>query len=127
MKEELYTIVDFPVFNKESGKYKSPTPLGAAKKVFTRLEKNFSLENNITKKRYLEFTLRNLRTNKFYTYLGTKVLLHGPITINLNGKKRTINYKHLLCRKPNNINVNTLNTLIKNYNKASNHNNQNSY
>tara|TARA_B100001248_G_C27369518_1_gene450927 strand:- start:22 stop:399 length:378 start_codon:yes stop_codon:yes gene_type:complete len=124
---QTYTIVDYPKFNTESGRYKSKTPLGAAKKIFTRLEKNYYIKNSNEQKQYLEFTLRNIQTNKFYTYIGTKVELHSPITINHNGRKRNINYKHLVTQKPRNLNVNSLNTLMQRYNKVNNYNNQNSY
>ena len=127
MKEDIYTIVDYPEYNKETGKFKAKSPLAAAKKVFTKLEKNFDLNNNNSEKQYIEFTIRNISNNKFYTYMGTKILLHSAITINQGGKKRKIYYKHLINRKPRNLNINTLDFLIKNYNKVYNRNNQNSY
>ena len=61
---QTYTIVDYPKFNTESGRYNSKNPLGAAKKIFTKLEKNFSLKNSNQQKQYIEFTLRNIQTNK---------------------------------------------------------------
>ena len=96
MIESVYTIIDYPSFNMESGSYKAKSPMTAAKKVFTRLLKKINLKNNIDQKQYIEFTLRNKSTNQFYTYLGTKVQLHSPIQLIQNGKSRTINYKHLL-------------------------------
>ena len=109
MKEDIYTIVDYPEYNKETGKFEAKSPLAAAEK------------------QYIEFTIRNIITNKFYTYMGTKILLHSAITINQGGKNRKIYYKHLINRKPRNLNINTLDSLIKNYNNVYNHNNQNSY
>ena len=40
---QTYTIVDYPEYNQETGKYNGKSPLAAAKKIFTRLEKNFFL------------------------------------------------------------------------------------
>ena len=127
MKENVYTIVDYPNFNMESGAYKAKAPLAAAKKAFTRLQKKFDLKNNTEQKQYIEFTLRNKSTNQFYTYLGTKVLLHSAITLNHNGKRRTINYKHLLSRKPPTLNVKNMKALMVNYNRNYNQLNNNSF
>ena len=120
MKEFVYTIVDYPQFNMESGNYKAKSPLSAAKKVFTQLQKKYNLNNNSQEKQYIEFTLRNKSTNKFYTYLGTKVLLARPYRLTQGGKTRLINHRHLLARKPSVLNIETINKLVNSYNRYNN-------
>ena len=127
MKEAVYTIVDYPKFNMESGRYKAKSPLSAAKKAFTRLQKKMNLSNSLEEKQYIEFTLRNKETNQFYTYLGTRVPLNSPLTISQNGKQRNINYKHLLSRKPRVLNVKVINKLINSYTTNYNKFNNNSF
>ena len=127
MKESVYTIVDYPKFNMEYGTYKSKSPLSAAKKAFTQLQKSMKLSNSLEQKQYIEFTLRNKQTNQFYTYLGTKIQLNSSLTITQNGKQRNINHKHLLCRKPIILNTEVIKTLVNNYNNSYNKINKNSY
>ena len=124
--ESFYSLVDYPTRNEEYGKYKGKSPLSAAKKIFTKLEKNMSLNNSNLEKQYIEFTIRNLQTNKFYTYIGTKVLLHSPITINYNGRSKTINYKHLVNRRPKHLDTLSLNKLMNTYTNHYNKYNNNS-
>ena len=127
MKEYVYTIVDYPKFNMETGAYKAKSPLAAAKKAFSRLQKKFKLSNNLEQKQYIEFTLRNKKTNQFYTYLGTRIPLNSPLTITQNGRRRNINYKHLLSRRPNVLNLKTIDNLVKNFINKYNKINNNSY
>ena len=124
--ESFYSLVDYPTINKEYGKYKGSSPLSAAKKIFTKLEKNMNLNKSNLEKQYIEFTIRNLQTNKFYTYIGTKVLLHSPITINYKGRSKTINYKHLVNRRPKHLDTLSLNKLMNTYTNHYNKYNNNS-
>ena len=127
----VFTIVDCPTYNKEFGKYKSRSPLGAAKKAYTVLEKKFKLDNantsNNAKTKYLEFCIRNTFNNKFYTYMGANVELNSPIVVKRGGKEHTIHNKHLVFSKPDKLNVATLNQIEMKYNNISNKYNQNSY
>jgi hypothetical protein len=127
MTEAVYTIVDYPKYNMESGRYKSSSPLAAAKKAFTRLQKKMDLTNNLEQKQYIEFTLRNKSTNQFYTYLGTRIQLNSPVTITQNGRTRTIDYKHSLSRKPKVLNLKTITKLVNRSNEEYNSMNNNAY
>jgi hypothetical protein len=124
----VFTIVDCPKYNKEYGRYKSKSPLSAAKKVYTDLEKKFKLDTNTgSKTKYLEFTIRNIRTNKFYTYMGANVKLNSPITVTRGGKTMVLANKHLVFAKPSKLNVNTLDTIGMKYTNQYNKLNQNSH
>jgi hypothetical protein len=123
----VYTIVDCPKYNQEFGRYKSKSPLGAAKKVFTVLEKKYKLDNTNSNTKYLEFCIRNMETNKFYTYMGANVELNSPITITRAGKKHMVYNKHLVFSKPDKLNVTELNKIGIKYLNESNKHNQNRY
>lgn len=101
-----YTLIDYPIKGNQHGLYSAKSPKRAASKAFTRLIKqsNNSITNTITNnhKRFIVFTIKNLHTNKNYTYAGTRVKLNNPIVRTLpNNKSIVYKYKNVLIMEKN--------------------------
>lgn len=123
---KLYTVLDYPVINKMYGRYEALRPIQAAKKAFIKLSKKFELtQNTIDTKFYLEFTILDKNTKQKYTYLGTKIRLHSPISVKENGKFKKYNFKNLVLRKPSKLQTIDLEKLFNYYDKQYNRYNRN--
>ena len=123
---KLYTVLDYPVINKKYGRYEALRPIQAAKEAFIKLSKNFELtQNTIDTKFYLEFTILDKDTKQKYTYLGTKIRLHSPITIKENDKLKKYNFKNLVLRKPSKLKTVYLEKFFNYYDKEYNKYNRN--
>jgi hypothetical protein len=90
-KKDVYTVVDFPKENETFGRFTGSSPKRAANKAFTRLAKISKLNN--TNRQFIVFTILNLTNDKEYKYIGTRVKLVKPRTVNRGGKK--IVYKYI--------------------------------
>ncbi len=90
-EKAIYTVVDFPEERKNFGRFKGSSPKRAAMKAFTRLAKISKLNN--TDRQFIVFTILNLTNDKEYKYIGTRVKLVKPRTVNRGGKK--IVYKYI--------------------------------
>jgi len=93
-----YTIVDFPDINRNFGKYKGRSPKIAANKAFSTLIHFVILDNNENDSfgKFIVFIIKDISTNKEYKYIGNRIKLQNPITINKNGKEITYRYKNII-------------------------------
>lgn len=124
--KQKYTILDYPTKKSTYGKYEGEKPFKAAQKAFKVLSKKYDLtKNSLDTKMYLEFTIKNIENKKKYTYLGTKVKLHSPITVLENNVLKKYHYKNLIYAKPSEITTIQLDKLFHNYDKAYNTYNRN--
>ena len=93
--DRIFTIVDFPKKGETHGKYKSKTAKGAANKAFSELSRKINLKNS-NKNNMMYFTIKEINTDKYYTYIGTRVELFRPIIVNIGGKKIEYKYKNII-------------------------------
>lgn len=98
-KCSYYTIVDFPDTNMNFGKYKGKSPKIAANKAFSTLINFIILDENNendTFGKFIVFVIKDIDTNKEYKYIGNRIKLQNPITVNKNGKEITYKYKNII-------------------------------
>lgn len=97
-----FTIVDYPQDGKNYGEYTAPSPKRAASKAFTRLSRMINLKNT-DDKNFIVFAIKEIGgKNKIYKYIGTRVELHQPHVVNINGRNVMYRYKNIIT-KYNNI------------------------
>ena len=46
--------------------------------------------------KFIVFVIKDISTNKEYKYIGNRIKLQNPITINKNGKEITYRYKNII-------------------------------
>lgn len=93
-----FTLVDFPEDGKTSGRYSGKSPRRAASKAFTQLCKVYNFKNSMDKFNYIKFSIREVgqNSNKVHTYMGTRVKLYKPITVNRDNKIIRYKYKNII-------------------------------
>lgn len=95
MEIKRYTIIDYPTNNKTTGLYKGKRPIQAAKKALSRLTRELNHHNNKNSK-LLVFEMKCLDDGREFKFIGTRVKLNKPKTINLGGKSITYKFKNLV-------------------------------
>jgi hypothetical protein len=87
----FYTIVDFPETNKTYGKYSGNKPKQCAEQAFMFLVNQIgnNFKNNADGK-FIVFTIKNIKTNIEYKYIGTVIKLENP--------KKNYIYKNVISR-----------------------------
>jgi hypothetical protein len=97
-----YSLVDYPSYGSKYGLYKAKSPKRAASKAFSQLIRKSNNRINNNSKNFLVFTIKNLHTNKNYTYAGTRILLKNPTTRILPNNKPIIHkYKNIILMEKN--------------------------
>jgi len=98
-KEKRYfTICDFPEKGKNTGKYSGENPAQVATKVFNKLAKHYNFYNNYGGTKYLVFNILDLGSRKVYSFIGTPVVLHEPIEVNLRNKTLKITHRNIVAK-----------------------------
>ena len=93
-KNRYFTLVDFPEVGKTTGKFSGKYPSNAVYKFLTKLSIMVDLKNT-NDRNFIFFTIRDIDSNKEYSYIGTRVELVKPVKLE-NG--RTINYRNIMTR-----------------------------
>ena len=93
-KNRYFTLVDFPEVGKTTGKFSGKYPSNAGYKFLTKLASMVDLKNT-NDRNFIFFTIRDINSNKEYSYIGTRVELVKPVKLE-NG--RTINYRNIMTR-----------------------------
>lgn len=92
-----YTIIDYPINNKTTGMYKGKRPIQAAKKALSRITRDLDHHNNKgNNNKLLVFEMKCLDNGKQFKFIGTRVKLNKPKTINIGGKMVTYKFKNLV-------------------------------
>ena len=92
-----YEIIDYPSKGRTTGNYGGNAPGQAAKKITRRLASDMNFSNSRNKK-LLVFNFRNKITKKEYKYVGTRVKLYKPISINVGDKVIKYKYKTIVTK-----------------------------
>lgn len=98
MEKKYFTVLDFPEKGKNSGKYSGKSPGQVAAKVFNKLAKHYNFYDNLGGTKYLVFYLKDLESNKVYPFIGTPVLLHKPIEVNLEDKTLKVTHRNIVAK-----------------------------
>jgi len=96
--KRYFTIMDFPEKNKNTGKYSGNSPAQVATKVFNKLAKYYNFYDNFGGTKYLVFNIKDLGSGKVYPFIGTPVVLHEPIEINLKNKTLKITHRNIVAK-----------------------------
>ena len=94
-----YSIVDFPEDNQLYGKYKATTPKAAANKAFSSLIKFIDIDKKNEDHflgKFIVFVIKDTETEKEYKYIGNRIKLQNPVTIEKKGKQIKYKYKNVI-------------------------------
>jgi len=93
--KNIYTIVDFPEPGKTYGKFTGTIPKNAASKSFSFLF-NFMKNKHDLFGKFIVFIIKDIKTNKEYKYIGSRIKLHNPVVVNKKGKDIIYKYKNVV-------------------------------
>tara|TARA_B110000211_G_scaffold35021_1_gene35354 strand:- start:2295 stop:2618 length:324 start_codon:yes stop_codon:yes gene_type:complete len=92
MVYNYYTLVDYPSKGKTFGNYKGRVPSQAAKKIINKLANQNNIHNNTSPDTQLiVIIIRNTKSKKEHKYVGTRIKLANPITVQYPNNK-TVNH-----------------------------------
>ena len=102
----IFTIVDFPENNQYYGKFKGTIPKKVASKAFSSLVQFMDInpEKDNFQGKFIVFVIKNIKTNKMYKYIGTRIKLHNPIKVIKNGIEIEYKYKNVIGKYKNELN-----------------------
>jgi hypothetical protein len=94
-KKEIYTILDFPEEGQTYGEFTGKIPKKAADNAFNLLMKFVDFEDNYHGK-FIVFHIKNIKTQKEYKYVGSRIKLKEPRVVYKNGQKTEYIYKNII-------------------------------
>jgi hypothetical protein len=97
-----YTLINYPKEGINYGIFKSASPKRAAQKAFGKLAKTINLINGNGK--FIVFTIKNIKTNKEYKYIGSRVKLEVPTIVERNGKTIYYHFHHIVGKYKKELN-----------------------
>ena len=101
--KKIFEIIDYPNKGINFELTPSNSANAAALKAFTKLSKKYNLQNT-NEKNHLVFNIKNKQDGKIHKFIGTRIKLMEPLTVEKNGKKITYNYRSIVAKYNNNFN-----------------------
>ena len=101
--KKIFEIIDFPNKGEDYQLTPSNSANAAALKAFTKLSKEYNLQNT-NKKNHLVFNIKNKQNGKIYKFIGTRIKLMEPLIVERNGKKISYNYRSIVAKYDQNLN-----------------------
>jgi len=98
-----FTILDYPTKGTNTGTYSGASASIVANKVFNKLTKEMNFVDNLGGTKYLVFYLQDIKSKKIYPFIGTIVLLKGPVEVDYENKNLKINHRIIVAKYDNNM------------------------